>query len=467
MIQQIFESQKKHALQLKLSSANERLFKLKKIAKYLKDKKNEQALFEALKKDLGKSESEALMTELGIILTTIKEISRNLRTWMWDKKVTTPLPLTGASSYIKCEAKGVCLIISPWNYPFQLALNPLLFCIAAGNTAIIKPSEYSRYTSAFLKSMLGELFNENEVCVIEGAVETSTQLLALAFDHIYFTGSTKVGKIVMSAAAKHLSSVTLELGGKSPCIIDDFASLKSAAKKIAWAKLLNNGQTCIAPDYITLPQNKTQTFSEYLIHSIKQFFGDTPTEIKRSNSYGRIISERHFDRAVALLDDAKEKGAKVLFGGEHDKAELFFSPTVLSNVTEDMHILREEIFCPIIPIVEYQNMDDLLDRLGEKDKPLALYLFSSNKKRTKYILNRTTAGSTVVNDCVIQYANGNLPFGGVNQSGIGKSHGKHGFLQFSNERAVMKQHFGATWLMHPPFTKNTRRLLRFMFRWLS
>lgn len=459
-----YEQQRSHQHNLSKSSATDRIKKLKSILSYLDDKSNEQRLFDALKSDLNKSREEALLTEIGVIKMSIKDICRNLKSWMRDENVKTPLFLLGADSYVRYEAKGVCLIISPWNYPFQLALNPLLFCIAAGNSAIMKPSEYSKHTSAFISQMLGELFEPNEVAVFEGDAEVSKTLLDLAFDHIYFTGSPAVGKIVMQAAAKNLSSVTLELGGKSPCIIDQSANINDTAKKIAWGKFLNNGQTCIAPDYVLIHKSKADEFVNALKKAIATQYSN---DIAMNPHYGRIISDRHFQRANGLLQDAKNKGAKIEFGGTTDSHNRFFEPTILSNIKEDMLIMQEELFCPIVPILTYDDLENAVKIIKSKAKPLAMYIFSSKKKNITQLLSYTSAGGTVINDCMLHYANSSLPFGGVNNSGIGKSHGIYGFKAFSNERAIMHQKFGASWLLHPPMKSYSEKLIRFMIRWMG
>lgn len=463
-IRKSFELQTRNKQTISLTTAIERIKKLKSILAYLNDSKNEQRLFDALKTDLNKSREECLLSEIGVIKMSIGEISRQLKSWMRNENVKTPLFLMGADSYIYNEAKGVCLIISPWNYPFQLAINPLLFCIAAGCTAIMKPSEYSAATSAFLKQMVEDLFPPEEVSLFEGDAEVSKALLDLPFDHMYFTGSPNVGKIVMQAAAKHLSSITLELGGKSPVVIDGTANITDAAKKIAWGKLLNNSQTCIAPDYLLVHKSKVNEFTKALKSAIKAQYGE---DIKSCPYYGRIISDRHFLRASGLIEDAIEKGAVIELGGQTDAKDRFFEPTILSNIKQDMMIMKEELFCPILPIIAYDDLDEAITLIKTKPKPLAMYIFSGKKSNINHLLSHTSAGGTVINDCMLHYANGSLPFGGVNNSGVGKSHGIHGFKAFTNERAVMHQKFGASWLLHPPFKSYTEKLLRFMIKWLG
>ena len=381
---------------------------------------------------------------------------------MKPKKVATPLTFTGASSYIYYESKGTSLIISPWNYPFQLAVTPLIYTIAAGNTAMIKPSEYSSATSQYLEDMIDHLFEAKEVKVIQGAVEESKALLDCPFDHMFFTGSTHVGKIVMSAAARHLSSVTLELGGKSPCIIDETADLSHTSKSITWGKFFNAGQTCIAPDYILVHQSKEKELKEKLVTEIEKMYNPSGKGIIHSQDMGRIISERHYIRAKSLIVDAVEKGAQVIHGGDSDDDERFISPTLLSDVNNEMRVMKEEIFSPILPILTYQKPSDIINQINKLPKPLALYIFSKNQKNIDKYLRNTSAGGTVINDTLIHYANHNLPFGGVNHSGIGKSHGTYGLYSFMNERAVMRQHLNATKVLHPPYDKNSLRTVRMM-----
>lgn len=452
---------------LKKTSAKQRKEKLNALIRYIQDPINEKRLLEAMKSDLGRHTVEVLLSEIGVIINVAKYIKHNLNEWMRPERVSTSLSLLGASSYIIKEPKGITLIIAPWNYPFQLAIVPLCYAMAAGNTAVIKPSEYSEATSDFIEKMIADLFDPKEISVVQGAVETSTMLLDLPWNHIYFTGSPMVGKIVMKAASKYLSSVTLELGGKSPCIVDDSINMKSAAQKLVWGKYMNNGQTCIAPDYVLVSKTKKSILIEALKNAVSAQLDPDGKGTQNNNDYGHIISDRHHARCVALLQDALDKGAVIITGGDYDSQSRYFSPTILDNVTDDMKIMQEEIFGPILPIVTYNNKEEVKSIIESKPKPLALYIQSNNKKSIQYYLNNTTAGGTVINDFVIHYANPHLPFGGINNSGIGKSHGYYGFQEFSNERSVMHQRLGATKLLHPPFTKTTERIARVLGKWLS
>ncbi len=466
-IQSLFADHVTTAEKIKKSSAKERIKKLESIVEYIKNPKNENRLMEAMQVDLGRHTVEVLISEIGVIINVVKYIKRNLKGWMQDERVSTSLSLLGASSYILKEPKGSALIIAPWNYPFQLAIVPLCYAIAAGNTAVIKPSEYSSATSAFITQMINDLFDPKEINVVEGAVEETQMLLKQPWNHIYFTGSPAVGKIIMTAAAQHLSSVTLELGGKSPCIIDSSIKMSSVAKKLVWGKYLNNGQTCIAPDYALVPNSEKPKLIAELQKQVKSQLDPNGNGAQNNDDYGHIISDRHHKRCVELLTDALDKGATLITGGDYNTESRYFSPTILDNVTDEMKIMQEEIFGPILPIVAYDNKEEVKSIIASKPKPLALYIQSKNQKSINYFLENTTAGGTVINDFMIHYANPHLPFGGVNNSGIGKSHGYYGFQEFTNERSVMRQRFGATALLHPPFSKRTEKLARILGNWLS
>jgi aldehyde dehydrogenase (NAD+) len=463
-IETVFKQQRKYSLEYAQSDYKTRIRKLDSIYTFLSKKENENLLCEAIYKDFKKPKAEVISSELAVILVAIKGIKRKLRNWMGKEYVPTPLILSGTSSFIQYEAKGVCLIIGPWNYPFQLCISPLLFALAAGNTAIIKPSEYPTYTSAFIKGMIDQLFDPKEVAVFEGDVPVAQSLLALPFDHIYFTGSPSVGKIVMTAAAKHLSSVTLELGGKSPCIIDDTANIKKAAMRTVWGKFLNGGQTCIAPDYIMVHESAYDEYLSSLKENIEKKYNSEGEGIQKSPDFCRIINQKNFKRVKSLIDDAVEKGAKIYYGAKFDEKDNYISPTILTGVNNDMLVMQEEIFGPIIPVLKYENKEEVIKFIRNKPKPLALYIFSGKRKNANYFLKQTTAGGTMINDFHVYYANPNLPFGGVNNSGMGKTHGHFGFKEFSNARAVMKQKWGVVDLLHPPYGKRTLLILRSMIR---
>ena len=408
-IQEVLYLQKSSLLRLKNSSADERIEKLRKLQRYMLD--HQQELFDALFQDFRKPSSEVIIAELLGVKREINHMIKHIKSWMKPQKVSTPLLLLGTQGHIQYEPKGLCLIIAPWNYPFNLAINPLVHAIAAGNAIILKPSEMSVYTSAFIKKMINALYDPSDVFCVEGDAQVSTFLLAQKFDHIFFTGSPAIGKVVMAAAAKHLTSVTLELGGKSPAIVGPTADIASSVPKIAWGKFLNNGQTCIAPDYVFVHEKVHFQFLAGLENSIQAFYNTESKGIEKSKDYARIVNRKHFDRIVCLVEDAKAKGAKVIFGGELNPETNYISPTVLSNCTTDMAIMQEEIFGPILPVLTYRSEEEIVDYLSQEEKPLALYIFSEDKVFTDYILHHTSAGSSVVNDCLIQFGHSSLPFG--------------------------------------------------------
>ena len=462
-IQEVLALQKSSLLRLKNASADERIEKLKKLQRYMLAHKQE--LFDALYQDFRKPTSEVIIGELLGVKREIDHMISNIRSWMKPQKVSTPLLLLGTNGHIQYEPKGLCLIIAPWNYPFNLAVNPLVHAIAAGNAVILKPSEMSENTSAFIKKMISALYDPADVFCVEGDAQVSTFLLQQKFDHIFFTGSPAIGKVVMAAAAKNLTSVTLELGGKSPAIIGPDADMASIVQKIAWGKFLNNGQTCIAPDYVYVHEKVHFQFLAGLENAIQAFYNTESKGIEQSKDYARIVNRRHFDRIVRLMDDAKEKGAKVIFGGDLNPDTNYISPTILSQCTLDMAIMQEEIFGPILPVLTYRSEEEIINYLSKEEKPLALYIFSEDKTFIDYINKNTSAGATVVNDCLIQFGHSSLPFGGVNNSGIGKSGGKFGFQEFSHPKSVLVQKTNALRFFYPPYTLRTKWLIEQVLKW--
>jgi aldehyde dehydrogenase (NAD+) len=460
-----FEAQQETALKWRTSTAKERIGRLTKIKKYLKQPQNIDRLLDALAEDLKKSEVEAMTSEIMVAIHSLDYVINNLKAWMRPREVSPPLTAIGAQCQTIHEPKGVALIIAPWNYPFQLAINPIVYALAAGCPVILKPSEYSVATSSYLVKMFDDLFDSSEVKVYTGGVDTSQTLLQLPFNHMYFTGSTTVGKIVMRAAAEHLSSVTLELGGKSPCIIDPKISISAVADRIIWGKYYNNGQTCIAPDHLYVHESKVTATVEALTKSITKLYG-TLDGLPSNPDYGRIISDRHHQRALDLISDAVQKGATIAYGGSGDPVSRYIQPTILTEVSPDAEVMQEEVFAPILPILTYDSEDQVIEAINSRPKPLALYVMSKRSDWTNHIINRTSAGTTVVNDFLIQYANHKLPFGGINASGVGKSHGWYGFMAFTNERSLVKQRLAVTRLMHPPYSPWKEKLAKFMTRWL-
>ncbi|SDB58514.1 aldehyde dehydrogenase (NAD+) [Flavobacteriaceae bacterium MAR_2010_188] len=437
--------------------------KLKKLQKCVENT-YKQRLRDALYQDFQKPQLEVDLTEILPLIEEIKHAIHYLRFWMKNEKIKTPISLFGSSSYIKYEPKGVCLIISPWNYPVNLTLCPLVSAIAAGNVVIVKPSELTPNTSKVMKDIIHEVFTKDEVCLVEGDAETAKSLLKLPFNHIFFTGSPAIGKKVMEAAAQNLCSVTLELGGKSPTIIDKSVDIKVVANKIAFGKFMNAGQTCIAPDYIMIDESIQTKFIEALQNALKSFYEN---DIENSASYSRIVNQKHANHLNDLLMDCKEKGASLYQLASPKPAKAFISPTIVTGVDESMELMQEEIFGPILPIITFKELEECTSYISRNEKPLAVYIFSKNKKAVDFLIENTRAGTTCVNHNMLQYLNVNLPFGGSNNSGIGKSHGISGFKEFSNSRAVLKQHtISAADLLRPPYSSFKQKLVDLTIKWL-
>lgn len=455
-IERIFKLQQANQYTVAKTTARERKEKLKRLERALLARK--QDIRDALYADFRKHPSEVDLTEIFPVTSEIKFTTRHLRKWMRPHRVKTPLALFGAKSYIHYEPKGVVLVIAPWNFPINLTFGPLVSAIAAGNCVIVKPSEHTPHASAVTKSIIEEVFDESEVAVIEGAVETSTRLLAQPFNHIFFTGAPAIGKVVMEAAAKHLTSVTLELGGKSPTIVDETASVDAAATRIAWAKYTNNGQICIAPDYLFVHESKKDEFLAKLKEKIESFYGQNA---RASDSYARIVNHRHFERLAGYIEDAKQKGAKVVHGGRTVGSEDFIEPTVLTDVDPASKVMTEEIFGPVLPVQSFKSLDEPIALINSKEKPLALYIYSKSQPNIDRIIQNTRAGGTCINHSAVHFFNHHLPFGGSNNSGIGKGHGFFGFEAFSNPRGVLKQWlpFSALQLMTAPFNSLKQKII--------
>ncbi|MGH1337970.1 MAG: aldehyde dehydrogenase family protein [Aureispira sp.] len=394
---------------------------------------NEEAIIEALHKDLRKHEFEAYTTEIGFVIVDIDKALSKLHKWAKPEKVSTPPFLYVGSSHIRPEPYGTVLVIAPWNYPVQLMLAPLIGAMAAGNTAIVKPSEMAPHTSSLLARLINSTFDARYIRVVEGAVRETQLLLEEKFDFIFFTGSTKVGKIIYQAAAKHLTPVALELGGKSPCIVDTDIQLDYTAKRIIWGKFINAGQTCIAPDYLLVDRRIKDALVEKLVYYIREFFGENPQE---SNSLARIINDTHFNRLTAYLEDGK-----IITGGKVDQVDKYIAPTLLDEVSMDADVMQDEIFGPILPIITYGNLREAIELINDRPKPLALYIFSKNEKKIEAILGQTSAGGVTINDTLMHIVNGSLPFGGVGDSGIGAYHGEHSFDLFSHKKPVLHRSF--------------------------
>ncbi len=459
---ELFKAQKANQFKVANTSYSERIGKLNALQRAI-EVTYKSALRAALYKDFKKPVLEADMSEIYLVVKEIKHAKAKLHKWMKQKKVGTPLALLGTSSKIVYEPKGVCLIISPWNYPVTLTFSPLVSAIAAGNTAIIKPSELTPNTSAVMAEIVTALFEKEEVALVEGEVDVAKALLELPFNHIHFTGSPTVGKLIMKAAAAHLTSVTLELGGKSPTLIDKSINLEAAVASVVWIKHYNNGQTCIAPDYVLIHESLKDRFVSLYKEKLVSFYGKHPNQ---SNAYSRVVNERHFERLKSAIEDAKTLGAAIESGGTYDNSDFYISPTLMSNVPENAVLMQEEIFGPVLPIRTYSTLTEAIDYINTKEKPLALYIYSKRKKTINHIIKSTRAGTTGINNAGLQFVNPYLPFGGSNNSGIGKAHGYEGFKSFSNARAVLKQvHWGPIAWFKPPYTKFTQKLADLTIKW--
>jgi aldehyde dehydrogenase (NAD+) len=459
----LFERQKANRHLIRATTAEERIRKLDRLMSSIESRVDE--LSEAVCADLGKHEPEVLITEVYPVTTEIKHAQRHLKEWMRPEPVTAPLVFLGSESEIRREPKGMALILSPWNYPFQLAIAPLVSAIAAGNCVIVKPSELSPNTSRFIHQLISSLFDDKEVAAVEGDHEIAQFLVEQSFDHVLFTGSSRIGKQVMAAAAKNLTSVTLELGGKSPVFLDESADLKEAATKIAWGKTLNAGQSCVAPDYVLVPEDKEARFIELLRGAFQSRYGDDD-HVGSNPDYCRIINERHFSRIKALVDDAVREGARIETGGKFRKEDRFISPTIINRVPAESALMQEEIFGPILPVLPYRCREEAMEIIRSRPRPLALYIFARNPQAAERALNETEAGDTVINDVVVHFGNPGLPFGGFKTSGIGKTHGKAGFEAFTHQRSVMRQPKRTMpQLLYPPYTRLVQWLIRFTVRY--
>lgn len=416
---------------------------------------NEAAIAKALQADLHKSETESYIGEIGICLEEIKYIIKNIRSWAKPKKVATPITQFLSSARIYYEPLGVVLIIGPWNYPFQLVIAPLVGAIAAGDCAVLKPSEIAPNTSHVLADIISKYFDPGFITVVEGGIETNQQLLQEQFDYIFFTGGGEVGKIVMTAAAKHLTPVTLELGGKSPCIVDADTHLEYTAKRIVWGKFMNAGQTCVAPDYLLVDKKIKNDLIEQIKKCVKEFYGEDPA---KSPDYARIISQKHFNRLCGLM-----KAGHIIIGGDTNPDEKYIAPTVIDGVDWKDPVMEEEIFGPILPVIEYTDLSEAIALVNARPKPLALYFFSNNKQDQKRVLRETSSGGVSINDVVVQLAVSTMPFGGVGASGMGRYHGKASFETFSHQKSVLDKSFLVDLtLRYPPYQGKLNLIKRLM-----
>ena len=454
-IRQIVENQRTYFYTGATLPLSHRIEALKKIQSYILT--HEAEIGKAIRKDLGKSDFESYMCETGLVLSEITYILKHIRSFAKEKNVLTPLTQFHSRSFKKPSPYGVALIMSPWNYPFLLTIDPLIDALAAGNTVVLKPSAYSPYTSAVIQSMIEECFDKRYVAVITGGRAENTCLLNEHFDYIFFTGSQTVGKEVMRHAAAHLTPVTLELGGKSPCIVEESANIKLAARRIVFGKYLNCGQTCVAPDYIYCDRKiKDQLLAE-IKRQIKRQFRSEPLTNK---NYGKIINEKHFDRITKLIDSSK-----VVFGGKCDRTTLKIEPTVMDHVTFDDAVMQEEIFGPILPILTYDSLDQAIHKINSMPHPLALYVFTSDKTAARKVTARCGFGGGCINDTIIHLATSEMGFGGFGESGMGSYHGKDGFRTFSHYKSIVDK---KTWLDLPmryqPYRKINEKLIHLFLK---
>nr|WP_312577738.1 aldehyde dehydrogenase [Sedimentibacter sp.] len=430
-----------------------RIAKLKLLRQTIR--KYESEIMYALKLDLNKAPFEAYETEIGIVLEEIRHTIKNVSDWDKPKRVKTPIMHFPSSSYIYTEPYGSVLIMSPWNYPFQLAMVPLVGTIAAGNCSIVKPSEYSTHTSEIIEKIIKEIFDESLVAVVRGGREANKSLLDEKFDYIFFTGSPQVGKIVMQSASKHLTPVTLELGGKSPCIVDETANVKLAAKRIIWGKFINAGQTCVAPDYLLVHRNVKDELIREMKNYITVFYGNSPLT---NDDYPKIINQKHFERLLGLMESGR-----IVTGGQSDEVTRQIAPTILDGVTWESAVMQEEIFGPLLPIIEFENLHDALAMLNKQPKPLAFYFFTTSKKNEMYAIRTASFGGGCINDTLIHFSNSNLLFGGVGESGMGQYHGKGSYDTFTHSKSIMKKSNTLdVYLRYPPFKNHLNILKKFM-----
>jgi aldehyde dehydrogenase (NAD+) len=458
-MQAVFESQQATALRWRESSAKERLARITRLRDAMMARREQ--FYAAFAADYRKSPAEVEASEFLPVMEEVRHALGLLKRWMKPTKMWPTTTMLGTSAWVQYQPRGRVLIIAPWNYPLSLCFGPLVSALAAGNTAIIKPSEMMPAVSRLMAEIIAEVFPTTDVALFEGAAPTSTALLALPFDHIFFTGSPAVGKIVMGAAARHLTSVTLELGGKSPTIVDASANLQLAAQTIMWGKFINNGQTCVAPDYLYVHESVKGAFIDACKGVLQARYGASAADQKQSPDLTRIVNQRHTRRVAGLLQDAVAKGASVQCGGEVDEDACYIAPTLLDNVAPGSSILEEEIFGPLLPIIGYTDLDAVVATINAGPKPLALYIWSRTQAHIDLVLQRTSSGGACVNHCVAQFAHGNLPFGGVNNSGTGNAHGAYGFRAFSHERGVLRSSpLMLIKMFFPPYTKNRTLIIR-------
>ncbi len=451
-IRELIQKQREFFRSGKTRPVHFRLDRLRSLKQAIKN--HEQQILDALAKDLGKPEFEAYESEIGITYEEINFALKNLRSWVNPEKVRTPLTIFPSRSFIHTEPRGTALIIGPWNFPFQLIAVPLIGSIAAGNTSIVKPSEVAPATSKILSEIMAKTFSSEFIAVVEGGAEIARELLAEKFDTIFFTGGTTVGRMVAEYAARNLTPVILELGGKSPCLVDAGTNLQITARRIVWGKFLNAGQTCIAPDYLLVQRREKAPLLTKMKEQIGRLFGNDPSQ---SPDYGRIINDRHFERLVRLIE------GNIFTGGDRDQTSRYIAPTIIQDVNLQDALMGEEIFGPLLPVLAYETIEEAIQMIDHHSNPLSLYLFTQQKEVEEKVLNGVAFGSGCINDCLVQFQNPNLPFGGVGTSGIGSYHGKHTFDAFSHRKSIVRASGSLDIpLRYPPYRKRINLLRKLM-----
>ena len=459
----LFERLRARRWEQSRTSARERVERLRRLRRTIVERRD--AVCEAIYKDFRKPAAEVENTEVLLVLMELDHAIKHLARWMKPRRVGTPMLLTGTRSQLRSEAKGVVLIVSPWNYPFQLLMAPLVAAVAAGNCVMLKPSEKTPHTAQAMADIIRDVFDPSEVALVQGGVAESEALLELPFDHFFYTGGPRVGRKVMEAAARHLAGVTLELGGKSPAVVDETADVKASAERIAFGKFLNGGQTCVAPDYVLVHASREEEFLTRVREAVERFYGRTEEARKATPDFCRMVDDAQFARVNGLLERSVAAGARVVLGGGVDATSRYIAPTVLSDVKSDSPIMGEEIFGPVLPVLRYDTLEQAVRHIRDNSKPLAMYIFSQAPRTVERLLTETSAGGTCVNTVVVHLTNAQLPFGGVGESGQGSYHGEYGFRTFSHERAVLTQ--GPLFLLNtffPPYTDKAKKMARMASR---
>lgn len=464
LITAVFQTQRRTSLAWRTSPAQDRIVRIRRLCDVLLA--NREALYEAFEADFRKGRDDVDAHELLPVLAEAQHTINHLRRWMKPRRAGPTLISATTSAWLEPQPKGRVLIIAPWNFPLNLSMGPLVSALAAGNTVIVKPSEMTPHVSGLLGRLLAHVFRPDEVALFEGGVATSEALLQLPFDHVFFTGSPQVGKVVMAAAARHLSGVTLELGGKSPMIIDETADIERAARNVMWGKLINCGQVCLAVDHVYVHESVKEAFVAACVKALHEQHGPTAADIRRSLSLPRIVNRRHAERLAGLLHEAQQAGARVICGGEVDLDDHYVAPTLLDQVPPGARIRQEEIFGPLLPIIGYADLTQVIELINDQPKPLALYLWTNDRRHEQQLRQHTSSGGMCINHCILHSQHANLPFGGVNNSGMGSAHGHWGFKAFSHERAVLRswRWMLASLLVYPPMTPFKRRVMAVMLR---